>query len=329
MKKYNLVLLLFITILLIGCSDYKNKSGVISINSTFIEVSLYDYSFEKCEKAYEYIEETFKKISKLCDYKTSYEGLNNIYTVNNSDSEIVVDELLFNLLEEAVEYQDLTDGLYCPFMGNINSIYNDLLAMNIGNIYLAKIPSDVFLSTELGNAKSTKIIFNNYDLSVRKVGTGKIDLNDIAYSYALRLSKNYLKEHNISNYFINVDFKNVSLGNKHNSSYYNIGVRDVDSLNLKIKNKDISSSSMLENNFVYYGKRYHKFISSITGKPENMYDICVVIDNDPVRASIFSKIFTFLETDEYEKYYINYNFDVLIFKDNEMIYQTKKENIYG
>ena len=98
---------------------------------------------------------------------------------------------------------------------------------------------------------------------------------------------------------------------------------------LKIKNKDICSSSILENNFDLYGKRYHKFISTVSGKPENMYDICGVIDNDPVRVSIFSRIFITLETEKFTKFYLKYNFDILIFKDKEIVYQTKKENIYG
>lgn len=329
MKKFSFVLLIFISFCLCACSSYKNKSGVICVNSNFIDVSIYDYSLDKCEKAFDYIENVFKQIAKLCDYKTSYEGLNNVYTINNSEKEVVVDELLYDLLKEAVDYQTITEGLYNPFMGNINTAYDELLAMNIGNITLEKIPNDSFLNAELNNAKSTKIIFNEQERSVKKIGSGKIDLNDIANGYALRLSKSYLNNQGIYNYFLNVDLNNVSLGNKHNSSYYSVGVRDVDSLVLKIKNRDVCSSSILENNFDFYGRRYHKYISTISGKPENMYDICIVIDNDPVRASIFSRIFITLETEKFTKFYMNYNFDILIFKDKEIVYQTKKENIYG
>lgn len=329
MKKLSFVLLIFISFCLCACSSYKNKSGVICVNSSFIDVSIYDYSLDKCENAFDNIENIFKQIAKLCDYKTSYEGLNNVYTINSSEKEVVVDEFLYNLLKEAVDYQTITEGLYNPFMGNIYAAYDELLAMNIGNITLDKIPNDNFLKTELNNSKNTKIIFSEQERSVRKIGDGKIDLRDIANSYALKLSKAYLNNQGIYNYFLNVDLNNVSLGNKHNSSYYSVGVRDIDSLVLKIKNKDICSSSILENNFDLYGKRYHKFISTVSGKPENMYDICVVIDNDPVRASIFSRIFITLETEKFTKFYLKYNFDILIFKDKEIVYQTKKENIYG
>ena len=147
MKKLSFVLLIFISFCLCACSSYKNKSGVICVNSSFIDVSIYDYSLDKCENAFDNIENIFKQIAKLCDYKTSYEGLNNVYTINSSEKEVVVDEFLYDLLKEAVDYQTITEGLYNPFMGNIYAAYDELLAMNIGNITLDKIPNDNFLKT--------------------------------------------------------------------------------------------------------------------------------------------------------------------------------------
>lgn len=330
-KKYIFIILILVSLLAtvltqIACDNSCYKKGTIYALSTYIDIEIYASDETICEETYTYVEKIYKDINKLADSYTEYEGINNIYTINNTNEEVIIDTKLFDLLKYAVYYQETTNGYFNPFMGDLNNLYKDIInkVNDISNIELEEK-----IKIELNKTNNTKLVFNKEKLSVRRIGEGKIDLGAIAKGYATQLAKEYLLKNGITEYLINAGASSIALGEKNNSSYYNVGINSIDNVILKVKNRDIGTSSILEQLITYNETTYHHIINPYTGKPENYYDIVTIIGKDSILLDAFSTAMMSMSLEEIKSFSETMEINVILYKDNKLLYASKKENIYG
>lgn len=329
-KKYIFIVLLVITFFItasmqLGCDNAHCKKGTIYALSTYIDIEIYASDEQKCEEAYTYIEKTYKDIHILADSSNSYEGNNNIYTINNTNDEVIVDSRLFDLLDYAIYYNEVTNGYFNPFMGDLNNIYKNV----IKNSDISNLPTEEMVTLEINKTNNTKLILDKEKLSVTRIGDAKIDLGAIAKGYATQLVKEYLLENGITEYLINAGASSISLGEKNNSSYYNVGINNIDNVVLKVKNRDIGTSSILEQYININDTIYHHIINPFTGKPENLYDIVTVIGTDSILLDAVSTAMMSMSLEMIEEFSLEMDINVLVYKDSKLVFSSKKENIYG
>lgn len=336
MRKLVLVIsIMFITICLYSCNNNVTKEDTFYSFSTFIDLSITSETEEKCDEVISKIKDLFQYLDKEFDPNNRYDDINNIYVINHTNEYVKVSDNLFNILKVACEMTSKTLGFFNPFMGKITYKYKELLKKSQLEINDDDIPTNEFLLLELEIANNTSISFNDEKKMVKRNGKGLIDLGAIAKGYALEATKEIINEYGIKTYLINAGTSSIMLGEKNSistGSYYNIGIKNIDDTILKVKNKDVGTSSILEQYVdVINGqgkKRYHHIINPKTGFPENMYDIITLIGSDSLLLDVFSTAFISMSLDDIKSLSKDNDFDVIIYKDNNLVYSSNEDNIY-
>ena len=88
----------------------------------------------------------------------------------------------------------------------------------------------------------------------------------------------------------------------------------------------ICTSSGENQNVLIEGNRYHHLINPFSGYPSNIYDSVVVLGNNSMDLDVYSTAISMMEYDDAVRFSEEHNIDLILYKDNEIIYEGK--NIY-
>lgn len=232
------ILLLFISLTLASCDEvitnpndqycvagdvegvYLCEKRISSYFDTVISLKLYydDEAEYDLIEIFDYFEETLETYHKYFDKYNEYDGINNVYTINNSSGEILIDEILYDAIEFALEndsvitkndlplfdialgpvldiWHDARDSQYCDETLEFGISYCPVPVIDTENTTYNIDPEDVIL-----NANNSSISFEKPDMS--------IDLGGFAKGYATDVLTEYLDNLNIK-YLLNVGNSNV------------------------------------------------------------------------------------------------------------------------
>lgn len=340
MKKYLLYILLLVSILLVGCSKLKEKRGYVYAMSTSIDIALYGENSDILEEACNKIEDVYKSIDKLANPYFEYNGINNIYKINNNKKtineeviyeDIIIENELFYLLFYAFSLKNETNGHFNPFMGRLNNIYKNIINKNYdkdSEIDIDSLINEKVIKAELNLINNTTLEFNKDNLTVKKIGDGLIDLGGIAKGYATLKAKEILDEYNITHYVINAGVSSIALGKKPNGANYKIGVKNIPNFYIEINSKALATSSISEQITVNNGKAYHHVIDPFTGMPTTLYDTVVVIGDNSCVLDVLSTAFMSMQEDDIFSMAKDFGVEVLTFKDGKLLFSTSEEHIY-
>lgn len=309
MKK--LSILFFTIIMLIIISSCSNKA----FNANFIAFSTECYIAIDNENAKEIYSELKPKILEMSSYFDDYQTNRNaisIYDLNKS-RRIARNEILVDILNKALEIKNDTNGCYNPFIGSLTRLWKDSLNNN-------RIPSQADIDSLLSKMNNTSLEITETEIILN--GDGNIDLGGIAKGYALDYIREFLDNKNVESYFIDLgtssvyskNYKmNIRLDKPYNSGY--IKVFDLNS-------SGISTSSGEHQNKVIDGIRYHHLISPFDGKPATIYDSISVISSNNTINDSYSTALMSMDLDTIKEIVSLKNIDVIVFKNNEIIYET-------
>ncbi|MGM0495479.1 MAG: FAD:protein FMN transferase [Bacillota bacterium] len=257
-------MLIFTTFLFIGCNNSNTELSYENFdnpNETYCQLSRIDgvYKCNKTSIAFDTtiditfyvikdnnydIDTVFNDISdiiirynKYMDAYNEYDGINNVYTINNSQGPVEIDEELFLAIEYTLDNQEIVqkdDNL----LFNIalqpvldiwhNARYNENCIDAIA-YSRCPIPSDKTLSQEF-NTNPNDIILNEDNLTIdfNKENMG-IDLGGFAKGYVSMIIEEYLNQYEDASYIINLGSSNVLVGGYNylnKNGEYTIGINE-------------------------------------------------------------------------------------------------------
>ena len=309
MKK--LFIIPLFAIALTSCSTNGNpiESKVFCFD-TMVEVKLYDGNKDNIKD----IEDILKTYSKLSDnYLAS--DVNNVYTINNTNDEVTIDERLYKLLQTSFSVKDAGASYFNPFCGSLAKKWKDVLAKG------ETLSSEV-INAELGKISSSSLEFKANNV-VQRSGEAEIDLGGIAKGYALDIVKDYLKNNNSKQYLINGGSSSLLLGEKNTKDgLYTIGLKDLNNAYLKLKNCFISTSSISEQGVKIGDVTYSHIINPNTGSAINENDAVIVISDNGALGDALSTSMMNNTIDEIKAIETQYNVQTIVIKNNEVIYQN-------
>jgi len=327
MKKILLIITLISSFMLIGCSKLHEKSGQVFSMATTVEVKLYGENKDILNQAYEEVITIYNDINKLADAYLEYDGINNVYTINNSKKPVVIKNTLFELLFESNRLKIETKGHFNPFLGRLNLIYKTII--NKGSeVTLDDIPDDKAIENELEIANNTYLIFDELNSTVTKIGDGLIDLGAIAKGYATRKAKEIIKKYDIQEYIVNAGQSSISLGRHPGKDYFTVGAYGVNDFKLEVVNSDIATSSVDMQKVTFNNTVYHHIIDPFTGSPTNLYDTILVIGDNSCILDCLSTAFMCMTYDDILKISKEFDVNAFVFKDNMLIYSTSEARTY-
>ena len=314
MKKINFLLFfLFLT----SCSNV-HINGYIRCFSTGVDINLYEGNEDKVLE----IKNIFSLYDKLCD-NYLLRDINNVYTINNSSTEVTVSEDLYNLLKLSTSLNENDFSYFNPLCGSLakkwkNAINNQqILAENIINEELDKI-----------NNTSISFLDNNV---IKKEGEGEIDLGGIAKGYALDISLQYLEEQNIHHYLINAGMSSILLGEKQTSDgLFSVGLDQVNISNgyIRLKNCFVSTSAIYRQSEIIDGKVYSHIVNPYTGSVNAVNDAVIVVSDKGYIGDALSTSMMMNTLDEIKVIEQNQKVKTIVIRDNKIIYKNEGIEIY-
>lgn len=285
---------------------------------TYINVKFYsNKNKEEVEEIFDEIEYLYSEYHKLTDKYNSYDGIINIYYLNEvlkDNEEIELDPRLSNLIGEGIKYHELTNGYINIASSNLIDIWKSYIEKNEG------IPS----YDELNNVN---IDINNISLKGKiysKNNDIKIDLGAFAKGYITELVGNYLEELNINKYLIDAG-GNIKVGDNYKKDNYVIGIQNPIKTNeiftkLNVNNLSIVTSGDYQRYYEYNGVRYNHIIDPYTRYSSNKFKSVTVVSDNSFLADIYSTYLFLINLEEGLNIVNNY-------EDIEAIWYIDEDNI--
>lgn len=288
-----MICLIFISLIITGCSNNQSYSKDIFYMDTYINIKLYNNDEDKTMKALNYIDDLYNEYDKLTDRYKKYDDIKNVYYINNEldiDKQIEIDSKLYDILKYSKSYYSKTNGLFNIALGNVIDIWKS---------YRDGVKTGIPTIDELKNSRSIDIndlmlLDNN---TIMKKDDISIDLGAIAKGYVTEIAGNYLESIGIDEYLITAGSSSVKAGNHYNNGKYKIGLTDPsDPTNLYEiitgNNISITTSGSYERYYEYNGKKYSHIINPNTLFPsDNMLSVTVLSDDAALGEVLSTTLF--------------------------------------
>lgn len=303
--KHKIILAIFIGIcIILSIILLLNKNNIyekqLFYMDTYIDIKIYTKKKEEeMQEILEGIEYLYSYYHQLTDRYQSYDGVKNVYYLNEvleNNEKVEIDSLLLNMISYGKEFYEKTDGYFNIALGNVTDVWKKYRDSGEG----------VSSYQELVNSGSINIediiIEENTYLKKNSV---KLDLGGYAKGYVTELAGQFLEENDISKYIINAG-GNVKVGSSYDKDLYQIGLEDPKNIGdiyliVNIENKSIVTSGDYQRYYEYEGEKYSHIINPKTLYPESDVHSVTVITDDSTYADIMSTYLYLLPLEQREK----------------------------
>lgn len=237
--------------------------------------------------------------------------VNNVYTINNSSSDIAVSENLYVCLKKAKTLTAELDSYFSMYLGSLSKIWKNALSTKI-------LPNNETITTELSKVASTNLTLKENNV-VSKSGEGEIDLGAFAKGYALDLSKQYFKEKGISQYLVDAGSSSILLGEKNtDDGLFTIKLKDLSETYIKVKNTCVSTSSIQEQCALIDGSRYTHIVNPKNGIAQTVNDTVIVLSQDGALGDALSTSLMLMSETEIIAIEEDYNVQTIVIRDHKV-----------
>lgn len=186
---------------------------------------------ETFDEKVELIEEKLMEYHRLYDIYHTYEGMNNIKTINDNAGiePVVVDSEIIELLKMSREMYELTSGKVNIAMGSVLKIWHD--HREIGREYPEKatVPEMEALKKASEHMDIENLIIDEEASTVYlKDAEMSLDVGGIGKGYAVQKTAEYAREIGLENALISVGGNTCALGVKQDGTQWKIGIQNPD-----------------------------------------------------------------------------------------------------
>lgn len=241
---------------------------IISLNLSLVLLMLCGCTPQE-NKATRFLLDTVVTLTAACDSKTldgafllceEYERLlsrtiegSDVYTLNNSEGFVEVDEHTKNIIEKSIYYGDLSNGKFDITIYSVSSLWD---------FNGVALPSYDEIADALKNVdyQSIEVDENNINLHGKQ-----IDLGGIAKGYIADRLLEYFKQNNVSEGIIDLGGNVVVWGDRDYTIAIKKPFENTSAATLKLRNKTVVTSGTYERFIEKDGKNYHHILDPKTG----------------------------------------------------------------
>lgn len=302
MKKTILsISLLIIALLASSCEKTPQKydGSFLFLFDTITEVSAYAKSEDDFRTFTNFIHDELELYHKLYDKYNSYEGVNNIKTINDNAGKdpVKVDQKVIDLLKYSIDAYKMTDSTVNIGMGAVLEIWHDYREEGIDDPGGAKLPPMVLLEEANAHTDLDMLIIDEANSTVFLNDSNmQLDVGAIAKGYATERVVQSAIEKGYTDFLLSVGGNVRSVGGKgKEKSPWNIGIQNPDTesenyslFTLALKDLSLVSSGNYERYYTVDGKKYHHIIDPDTLMPSEYFTAVSVICEDSGLADVLS-----------------------------------------
>lgn len=287
-------------------SDNLNRyeAETLDFFDTSIRVIGYAESDEMFQEILAYVYEDIKDYHQLSDIYNSYEGLNNLKTINDNAgiAPIKVDKKLIDMLLFCKEIYKLTDGKVNIAFGSVLNIWHDYREEALATPENASIPQMDILLQANEHTNIDNLVINEEEGTVYLQDKDmRLDVGAIAKGYAAeQVALDFKKEFNNRPLLLSMGGNVRAVGYKKNNDVpWEVGVQNPDTqsdesilLSVGLANKSLVTSGDYQRFYLYEGKRYHHIIDPVTLMPSDYYlSVTILTENSGLADGLSTAAF--------------------------------------
>lgn len=320
MKRRVFALSLF-PLLLVSCGQVTYYSGANP--DVFHSFFTWNYDTKKNDISEEINDFVFH-LGRLTDpySPSSYE---NLYSVNQTNDPVVVEDDLFDILSIAVDLQEKTEGYFNPMLGKITLLWKETLfgldgeKKNEGGPSASEInEAKKKVPALLKEMKESSIVLNEEAKTVQRIGDAHIDLGGLVKGYSVERVKKMLKDVGSSHYVINGGQSSIAVGTTKDGNPYNVSLQYsvvAKENTYALADCDLSTSGIYEQLVYVSGEAYSHIINSKTGMPNADYSMAFLVGQDSALLDAFSTSCMIAGPEKTAEWAEKYGFEYALFDD--------------
>ena len=284
----------------------------VSVDAGFDTVLVYQEACNSQDTFNTHFDEAvslFKYYNSLFDIYNTYDGLNNLKTINDKAgiAPVTVATDIIDMLKKAKQFYEYSDGEFDVTMGSLLKVWHNYREDGIAKNEDGE-QGDVPTEEELNAAavyRGWDYIVIDEDASTVYITDPNVslDVGGIAKGYATEQIALKLQSEGVEHVAINAGGNNRTLGDKADRTTWNVRIQNpTGSDNLLIVSEQGEESFVTSGDYERYytatdGNRYHHIIDPSTNFPADYYHSVTVITKDSGVADCLS---TTLFTMSYE-----------------------------
>lgn len=269
--------------------------GVFDTQTTVIG---YAESQEDFDEKVKKIEEYLKYYHELYDIYHTYEGINNMKTINDNAGvePVMVDSEIIDLLKMSKEMHALTSGKVNVAMGSVLSIWHEHRDHGREHPETATLPLMEDLIQAAEHVDIEKIIIDEAASTVYLEDPNmSLDVGGIGKGYAVQKTAEYAREIGLDDALISVGGNACALGEKQDGSQWKIGIENPDQesdedyvAKVYVKDACVVTSGNYQRYYEVDGIRYCHIIHPDTLMPANYFSSVTIVAKDSGWADALS-----------------------------------------
>ena len=293
-----------------SCNGSLNVNKKERFSKTFLDlfdtastVTAYDDSQKAFDEHFEQFHQRLEEYDRLYDIYNSYEGVVNLYTLNNQakDGPVKVDGRIIDLLEYSKYVYDLSEGRTNICFGAVLSIWHDSREQGLDNPQEASLPDMEELKVSAEHTSIESFVIDRENSTVYFADPDlKLDVGAVAKGYAVREVCKWAEENLWSSGAISIGGNICTFGYKNDDgkTLWNIGIENPDSsasdylATVKITDLSVVTSGDYQRYYTVDGKNYCHIINTETLMPsEYMTSVSVICDDSALGDALSTTLF--------------------------------------
>ena len=311
-----LALLLLLSLLPLGGCERKPQTYSETSFAWFDTVTTltgYGTDGECFAQVWQIVEEELDSFHKLYDIYHAYEGIANLYTVNEridgAHREVLVDARIMDLLAFGVEMYEKTDGRVNVAMGSVLSLWHTYRSEGIENPEQATLPPMAELEEASRHTDIHAMILNEEKNSVYLSDPQMLlDVGAVAKGYAAEMVAKRLEAEGIVGYVLNLGGNVRTLGGHTDDTPFSIGVENPKKESeepyisiVDLYGESLVTSGSYQRYYTVEGKNYHHIIDPNTLMPAVGYRLVSIMCPSSAQADVLSTALFMLPLEEGER----------------------------
>ncbi len=275
---------------------------------TITSVTIYTETKEQFQEYEQIISSELERYHKLFDIYNSYEGMNNIKTINDSAGlvPVPVDQEILDLLEFSMEQYERTGGTFDVAMGSVLSVWHDYREMASADPERAAVPdmAELQAAAEHMDIQNLKIDEEAATVYLEDPDM-RLDVGAVAKGYAAQRLAETLKEAGVTNGLLSLGGNVVTIGTRGDGAPWRVGVQNpvLGSPNpylyvVDLEDMCLVTSGTYQRFYEVDGKRYHHIINPDTLMPWDEYQSVTILTPDSGAADALSTAVFNMELEE-------------------------------
>ncbi len=261
---------------------------------TIIQIAGYATSQKEFDGYSEHAYNRFNELNKLFDNYNTYEGINNIKTINDNAGKtpIEVDETLINLLDFCIKSNQSISSKTDVSLGSVLKIWHEYREAGLADPQNAAIPSMEELQSANAFTGIDNVIIDKQNSTVYLNEGSALDLGAVAKGYATELVARELFDMGFESFFILSGGNVKAVGKPHEDAknHWSIGLQNPFYFDDTVNNENLIDIAYVNDMSVVTSGDYQRFYEVDGAKYHHLIDPQTLFPADYFRAvTIFTE----------------------------------------